>query len=111
MYGKALAEFQTADPLVGRHNARVFALMEKKGETIKMLDRFGEQGRRGDPTSIFLSYIYSSLGKKQRALDWLQKAYAERDPGLVFIKVNPAFASLRSDPRFQDLMQRMHFPQ
>ena len=44
------------------------------------------------------------------AFVWLDRAYKER-AGLLFVKVDPAFDSLRSDPRFGDLLHRIGFPQ
>ena len=111
MYEKALAEFQTADRLIGFHHARTFAVMVKRGEAVKMLDRASEQSSgRGENSAVFLALLYSSLGERQKALDWLQRAYEQRDPDIVFIRVFPAFAPLHSDRRFQDLIRRMNFP-
>jgi hypothetical protein len=38
---------------------------------------------------------------------WLERAYAERDPWLVWLKVNPCFDLIRADIRFVDLMRRV----
>lgn len=61
--------------------------------------------------SIWLAGRYASLDDKGTALDWLQRAYEEHDDPMYSIKVDPQFDSLRSDPRFQDLLRRMNFPQ
>jgi len=53
---------------------------------------------------------YARLGDKEKAFLWLEKCYAER-AGLGFLKVEPAFESLHSDPRFADLVRRVGFPQ
>jgi hypothetical protein len=50
------------------------------------------------------------LGDKEQALVWLDRAYDARS-GLNFIKVNPTWDSIRSDPRFGDLLRRMGLPQ
>ena len=54
--------------------------------------------------------VYASLGDKDEAIRWLEKGYRERDAWLALLKVWPAFDPLRSDPRFQDLLKRMNFP-
>lgn len=53
--------------------------------------------------------IYQRLGEKERALEWLEKAYGERSDHLVLLKVDPIFDELRTDPRFADLLRRIGF--
>ena len=53
---------------------------------------------------------YAQLGDNGQAIAWLEKAYQERDSGLVYLKMDPRYDPLRSDPRFQDLLRRLHFP-
>ena len=55
--------------------------------------------------------VYPDLGDKEKAFYWLEKAYRGREHDLVFSKVWPMFDSLRSDPRFQDLMRRVGLPE
>ena len=50
--------------------------------------------------------IYASLGEGDSAMEWLEKAYEERTARLLEV-FDPAFDSLRSDARFQDLVRRM----
>jgi len=45
------------------------------------------------------------IGK--RALEWLERAYAERDPSVIYLKVAPEFDALHSDRRFQTLVRRL----
>ncbi|MEJ2007848.1 MAG: winged helix-turn-helix domain-containing protein [Acidobacteriota bacterium] len=114
MYREAMAELEEADRLIGRDNAlglaRVYAMAGRRGEAVKMLDRFDGQYKQGEVSPVGLAAAYAALGEKQRALDWLQKAHAQRDPFMVFTRVYWAFDSLRSDPRFQELVSRMNFP-
>jgi TolB-like protein/DNA-binding winged helix-turn-helix (wHTH) protein/Flp pilus assembly protein TadD len=55
--------------------------------------------------------VYPDLGDKEKAFYWLEKAYQGREHDLVFSKVWPMFDSLRSDPRYQDLMRRVGLPE
>jgi len=53
--------------------------------------------------------IYSGLGEKQQAFEWLEKAYEARDSNLVRIKVSPLMDNLRSDLRFTAFLKKMGF--
>jgi TolB-like protein/DNA-binding winged helix-turn-helix (wHTH) protein/Tfp pilus assembly protein PilF len=54
---------------------------------------------------------YAFLGDKEQAFKWLEKAYEERDGGIVFLARDAAWDSLRSDARFQNLLRRVGLPQ
>ncbi len=51
------------------------------------------------------------IGETEEAFAWRERAYEEREPMLVFAKVSPSLDPLRSDPRFQDLLRRIGFPE
>ena len=51
--------------------------------------------------------IYAGLEEKDRAFEWLEKAYRDRSLSVDFPKTDPALDSLRSDPRLLDLLQRI----
>ncbi len=59
------------------------------------------------PYSIAL--VYNALGESGKALDYLEKAFAEKDVRMVWLKVEPKWNNLRNEPRFVDLMRRMNF--
>jgi eukaryotic-like serine/threonine-protein kinase len=54
-----------------------------------------------------IASYYAVIGDNARALDWLGKAYAERDGTLVWLKVHPRLDGLRGEPRFRELLARM----
>jgi hypothetical protein len=57
-----------------------------------------------------IASVYAQAEEVNRSLEWLERAHDERPPELVYLKVRPEFDSLRSDPRFQELVQAMHYP-
>jgi hypothetical protein len=63
------------------------------------------QRQRLDPMFFVVAYV--GMGNKQEALSWLEKAYSERSPSMISLKVNPTFDPLRSEPRFQALLRHM----
>jgi len=59
---------------------------------------------------IFLAHAAAALGKDQPALEWLDKAYEQRDPLLVFLKIDARFDSISAMPRFRNLLRRIGLP-
>jgi len=55
--------------------------------------------------------VYHALGEREETLAWLEKGYKQRDVRMVFLQVEPQWNNLRDDPRFQDLLRRVGFPQ
>jgi len=58
-----------------------------------------------------IAVVYIGLDDKDHAFEWIEKTYRERENWLQVLNVDPMFDPLRSDPRFQDLLHRMNFPQ
>ena len=57
-----------------------------------------------------MAQIYARLGDKEQALASLETAFSQRDSNLTYVKVEPAFDELRSDPRFQKIVQQLALP-
>jgi tetratricopeptide (TPR) repeat protein len=79
---------------------------------LKRLAAFEGQTAKGsyiDPA--WTANHYAVLGDKDTAFAWLEKAYAEKSASIRYLKVDPGFDSLRSDPRYADLLRRMGLPQ
>ena len=58
-----------------------------------------------------IATLYTRAGKNNEALDWLEKAYQDRDANMPYISVDPIFDGLRDDPRFGELLSKMKLPQ
>jgi adenylate cyclase len=74
----------------------------------KQLERIKEKSARGEYVPA-VDYVtaYMRLGDKEQAFAWLAKAFAERNRLAFEIRVNPIFDPLRSDPRFEALVQKV----
>ncbi len=55
--------------------------------------------------------FHAALGEKDKAFAELNKSYENREPLMIVLKVDPRLDPLRDDPRFQDLLRRVGFPQ
>ena len=125
-FEEAIEEFQQADaldtgpddwPVALAAEALAQAAMGRVGETRKLAERIKEVGKQDKERlgGYFPSYSvaqgYIALGQMDRAFEWLEKAFRERDWLMTYIGVDPAMDPLRSDPRFQSLLRRMNFPE
>ena len=116
IFGEAIAELRQALTLSGGRSIALavlgyaHALAGERVAAQQALDELQERGRRQDVSSLHTAYVYIGLGDVDRAFEWLEKSYRERAGLLVFLKVEPIFDPLRSDPRFADLLHRLHFP-
>jgi tetratricopeptide (TPR) repeat protein len=79
---------------------------------LKRISAFeGQQGKGKYIDPAETASYYAILGEKDKAFAWLEKAYAEKSSYIRYLKVEPYFDSLRSDPRYADLRKRMGLPQ
>jgi hypothetical protein len=61
--------------------------------------------------ALNFAQIYAGFGDNEQALAWLEKACDERAVWMTFLKVDLKFDPLRSDPRFQELLKKVGFPE
>ena len=115
-YSTAIEELQKAKamestPLPIGNLGYAYAKSGRKDEARKLLAGLKEQSKARYVASYWIALIHAGLDEKEDAFAWLEKAYQERSWWLVWIKMDPKVDSLRSDPRFTDLMRRIGFPQ
>jgi len=60
---------------------------------------------------FLMAMLIAPTGNREKAFDWLERAYQARSPNMPWLKVHPNLENLRTDPRFQDLVRRVGFPQ
>jgi hypothetical protein len=85
-----------------------------KEQALKALSQLEDLEKKSPSGGISgdLAAVEIGLGNWNAALGWLEKEYQQRDDdGLLGLKVNPIFDPLRTEPRFQELLHRMHYPQ
>ena len=114
LWGEAAAAWQKQQILqVGASQEEVAglsaaAMSGKEGYWRWRLDYSTEQAKRQYVSPTTFASFHARLGETEQAFEWLEKAYQERDNGLFAVKVIPDLDSLRSDPRFHDLLERMN---
>jgi TolB-like protein/DNA-binding winged helix-turn-helix (wHTH) protein/Tfp pilus assembly protein PilF len=115
MYGEAVAEWQKSliangDPRTATAIGHAYSTSGYKGAMETWLDYLTSPANHAYASPLVVATIYARLGDRDRAMEWLAKAYEQRASDLVFLKVQPAFDNLRLDPRFEELQRRMGFP-
>jgi tetratricopeptide (TPR) repeat protein len=92
----------------GRGNC--YATAGRRDDAFKVLDQLHEIPKQRYMSAYWPATIYAALNEKDQAFHWLDRAYQEHSPWMVYTKLFPWLDNLRSDPRFQDLLRRMNFP-
>jgi serine/threonine-protein kinase len=117
MYPEAIASVEKAMSLAGRKPhlvallGRAYALSGRKDEAETLLKELHERASSEYVLPTYFAEVYASLGNTDEAFRWLEKAYQERNWGMVWLRISPKWDPLRSDPRFDDFVERMNFPE
>ena len=116
-YDQAVAQYGIAAKISGMppeilsHANQVYAKSGWKAYLQTILDQvLNQPGGRRFPPFVIATY-YARLGDKEQSLSWLEKGYEERDFRMTLISVSFEFDGLRSEPRFQELVQKIGLPQ
>jgi DNA-binding winged helix-turn-helix (wHTH) protein len=116
MYRESIGEFQEGIQRNGGSmflgfQGHAFAAAGEKARAWNNVRKLERLSKERYVASSHLAITLAGLGERDRAIQALQRAYEERDSFLVFARILPQFENLRSDARFQDLLERMNFPE
>ena len=115
MQQRAIEEMETAqrldpdEPIVLPFLGYGYAVTGRRAEALKVLQSLDEMEKRRYVSRIYRAYIYAGLGDKDKAFEWLEKAYQERSDSLAWFREDPESKSLQADPRFAVLMRKIGF--
>jgi serine/threonine protein kinase/Tfp pilus assembly protein PilF len=115
-YDQAITEGEKGVSLSGGSSlmraalAQSFGAAGKKEAAIQIHDEMVKLAKQSYVASYFFAGIYVGLGEGDRAIEYLEKSYEERSHWLIYLHLDPGMDALRSDPRFQDLLQRVGLP-
>jgi TolB-like protein/Tfp pilus assembly protein PilF len=112
MFGESIAELdKVRDRDDSLHSSALlvyaYAATGRKMDATRILSDLQRLSERQHVDASHMVISYLGVGDKERALSWLEKAYAEHSVALTSLKVHPMYDPLRSDPRFTDLMHRV----
>jgi TolB-like protein len=115
---EAIREFQKALELSGAADTDIqldlgfaYAVSSRREEARRILVKLEQMHQQGIVPSASVAILYGALGESNEAFAWLEKAYAERDPQLVYLKAGRRFEPLRKDPRFGQFVRRVGLPE
>ncbi len=117
MLAEAIAEARKSKELSGGETHSMaflgyaLARLGKQAEARTQLEALLKRSNVRHVPPYNIALIYNGLRDHDETLAWLKRGYEQRDPKMTFLKVEPKWNNLRSDPRFQDLMRRMRFPE
>jgi len=115
---EAIPEYQQAvklslgdtDPTAGL--AHAYAMAGKRAYAEKILRELLQKSKTSYISPYMIGTIYAGLGEKDKAFEFLEKAYQQRSPDIpYFLKADMRIDNLRSDPRLRDLLRRVGLPQ
>ncbi|MGC1257329.1 MAG: tetratricopeptide repeat protein [Candidatus Acidiferrales bacterium] len=98
-------------PVKSAFLAFIYGRSGQKQRARAELKKLEAENRKEPVDSASMAFANLGVGDNQAALDWLEKAYAQRSNGLTSLKVEPGYDPLRGDPRFQELLQRVGLAQ
>ncbi len=112
-YNEALIEYNKAleiagdTPQIRAHIAHVLAVSGKKSDALAALAALLARAKRQYVPPYDIALVYVGLDQRDKAFEWLEKAYADHSTEMIYFKVDPLLSALRPDSRYQDLLRRM----
>ena len=111
---QALTEYQKAVGMMDRSPLGLMFLGQaqvlagRQSEAMKTIEEMKTLAVRRYVSPGLVASVYASLGEKDRAFEWLEKAYSDHSWDLVFLGVGPYYDGIRTDPRFANLLRRLN---
>jgi DNA-binding winged helix-turn-helix (wHTH) protein/TolB-like protein/Flp pilus assembly protein TadD len=113
MYDKAISHFERLRTLWGSNPQLLavlgygYAVAGENSRAQKVLDELKDLSKQQYVSPLGIALVHIGLDEKDQAFNWVERAYEDRVFGLGYLKVEPFFDPLRSDPRFTQLLKRM----
>jgi len=83
----------------------------RRGDAEKLIDELKDLSKRRYVSAHAFTWIHLGLGDKDRAFEWLEKAFGYHSFTLATMRISPLLEPLRDDPRWKDLAHRIGVPQ
>src|SRR4030095_1651242 len=119
MYQEALAALkQTLNlpgnffrPTTDADIAHVYAVSGNQSEAERILNELIQKSEHTYVSPYDIAIVYTGLGKREKALEWLNRAYEDHSYWMSWLKIDPRLRELRSDPQFEALVRQVGLAQ
>ena len=108
--GEKAVKLSNGSPLMCGALAQAFGAAGRKEEALRLLEELKRRAEQKYVAPYFFAGIHIGLGENDTALEYLEKCYQEHSHWLIYLHIDPCMDSLRGNPRFQDLLQRVGLP-
>ncbi len=85
-----------------------YGMAGRRTEALRTLERIKRRFEQEHPRPYLIAKVYCGMGEKDLAFEWLDRAFAEHDTSLTFVRTDESLAALSDDPRFTGLLRRMN---
>ncbi len=115
-FGEAIKEFEKTVNLSERHPIYLaglghgYAVAGQREDALRIIEELQQLSSQVYVPARGIAEVYIGLGEKEQAFTWLDEAFKQRNGWLFHVKGNPRYDSLRSDPRYTDLVRRIGLP-
>ncbi len=82
---------------------------DESDDLLQKIITISKETSAGSP-SLYIAMIYSQMGEVETAFEWLDKAYEDHEVEMYWLKVEPPFEPLHDDPRWQEMLDKVGFP-
>ena len=112
-FKRALQDFEKGNRLAGPRGQYLpeigyaQAIAGNRPEAQRILEELTQKSEKTYVPAYSLACILAGLGVKDKAFEYLEKAYEEKSTGMILLKVDPRLDPLRDDPRFEALLEKM----
>lgn len=120
-YAQAISEYEKLEPqrykataenqLIASGLGWIYAVAGRRKDAARVIEDFNALSSTASVDPVWVAEIYAGLGDKDRAFELLEKSYLRHSANLAYLKPDPFWDNLRSDPRYADLLRRIGLPQ